>query len=47
MFRQQRIFRQQQGAAFFWQVSSYYIYKPSAHISKTEGGPFPMDEKTT
>ncbi len=36
-----------QGAAFYWQVSSYYIYEPAAHISTTAGGPFPMDEKST
>jgi hypothetical protein len=39
------IFRQQQGAAFYWQVPSYYIYKPAAHISTTAGGPFPLEEK--
>jgi hypothetical protein len=39
------IFRQQQGAAFYWQVPSSYIYKPAAHISSPAGGPFLLEEK--
>jgi hypothetical protein len=43
--RQQHIFRQQQGAAFYWQVPSFYIYKPAAHILQHQVAPFPLEGK--